>query len=103
MKSVISLTRLLEIVSVSLKLDPDLVRRASKSRAPAARGIMCPLAMKCDEDISEGRLRIDPATLLCISCARNAEAKWNCITLLKVVQHQLVFRIFPKIYIDTYW
>lgn len=31
--------------------------------------------VKCDEDISEGRLRVDPATLICISCARNAEGK----------------------------
>lgn len=46
MKSVISLTQLLEIVSVTLMIDPDLVRRPSKSRAPAAaRGIICYLAI----------------------------------------------------------
>ena len=31
--------------------------------------------VKCDEDISEGRLRVDPATLVCIDCARKAEGK----------------------------
>lgn len=31
--------------------------------------------VKCEEEIGEGRLRIDPATLTCISCARNAERK----------------------------
>ncbi len=31
--------------------------------------------VKCDEEISTGRLRVDPATLLCIDCARNAERK----------------------------
>ena len=46
MKSVISLTRLLDIVSTTLLLDPALVRRPSKSRAPAAaRAIICHLAI----------------------------------------------------------
>lgn len=46
MKSAISLARLLEIVSAALKLNPDLVRRPSKTRAPAAaRGIICNLAI----------------------------------------------------------
>ena len=46
MKSAISLIRLVEIVSISLMLDPYLVRRPSKSRAPAAaRGIICHLAI----------------------------------------------------------
>ena len=46
MKSGISLTRLLEIVSVTVMLDPDLVRKPSKSRVPAAaRGIICHLAI----------------------------------------------------------
>lgn len=46
MKSVISLPRLLEIVSMSLMLDSDLIRRPSKSRAPAAaRAIICYLAI----------------------------------------------------------
>jgi len=46
MKSAISLTQLLEIVSASLRLDPDLIRKPSKSRAPAAaRGIICHLAI----------------------------------------------------------
>jgi len=31
--------------------------------------------VKCDEEIAEGRLRVDPATLLCIDCARTAETK----------------------------
>lgn len=29
--------------------------------------------VKCEEEISEKRLRIDPASLICISCARKAE------------------------------
>lgn len=46
MKNVISLTRLLEIVSETLMLEPDVVRRPSKSRAPAAaRGIFSQLAI----------------------------------------------------------
>ena len=46
MKGVIPLTRLLEILSVTLDLDPDLIRKPSKSRAPAtARGIICFLAI----------------------------------------------------------
>jgi REP element-mobilizing transposase RayT len=46
MKSVVTLTQLLAIVSAALTLDPDLVRKPSKSRAPAAaRGIMCHLAI----------------------------------------------------------
>lgn len=46
MKSAVSLARLLEIVSTALLLDPDLVRRPSKTRAPAAaRGIICHLAI----------------------------------------------------------
>ena len=46
MKSVISLTQLLDTVSVTLMIDPDLVIRPSKSRAPAAaRGIICHLAI----------------------------------------------------------
>lgn len=45
MKSGISLPRLLEIVSTTLMLNPDLIRRPSKSRAPAAaRAIICYLA-----------------------------------------------------------
>jgi DnaK suppressor protein len=31
--------------------------------------------MKCEEEIAEGRLRVDPATLICIDCARAAEGK----------------------------
>jgi REP element-mobilizing transposase RayT len=46
MKRVVTLTHLLAIVSAALALDPDLVRRPSKSRAPAAaRGIICHLAI----------------------------------------------------------
>ena len=46
MKSTITLTRLLDIVSVALRLDGDCVRRPSKRRAPAAaRGIICHLAI----------------------------------------------------------
>ena len=46
MKTGISLSRLLERVSVSVMLDPDLVRKPSKSRGPAAaRGIICYLAI----------------------------------------------------------
>lgn len=45
MKSAVTLTQLLAIVSAALSLDPDLIRKPSKSRAPAAaRGIMCHLA-----------------------------------------------------------
>lgn len=46
MNTVISLTRLLDIVSATLMVDPDLIRRPSKSRAPAgARAIICQLAI----------------------------------------------------------
>ena len=31
--------------------------------------------IKCDEEIAERRLRVDPATLICIECARTAEGK----------------------------
>jgi len=31
--------------------------------------------VQCDEEIAIGRLRIDPATLLCIVCARAAEKR----------------------------
>ncbi|MBI4849681.1 MAG: TraR/DksA family transcriptional regulator [Nitrospirae bacterium] len=31
--------------------------------------------MKCEEEIAEGRLRVDPTTLLCISCAQKAEKR----------------------------
>ena len=31
--------------------------------------------MKCEEEIAVGRLRVDPATLVCIECARAAEGK----------------------------
>jgi DnaK suppressor protein len=31
--------------------------------------------VKCEEEIAEGRLRVDPATLVCIDCARAAEGK----------------------------
>jgi len=45
-KNVVTLTQLLAIVSAALTLDPDQIRRPSKSRAPAAaRGIMCHLAI----------------------------------------------------------
>lgn len=29
--------------------------------------------VSCDEEIAEGRLQVDPATLICIDCARAAE------------------------------
>lgn len=29
--------------------------------------------LKCEEEIAEGRLRVDPSTLVCIDCARAAE------------------------------
>lgn len=46
MKRVVTLSQLLAIISAALTLDPDLVRKPSKSRAPAAaRGIMCHLAI----------------------------------------------------------
>lgn len=31
--------------------------------------------LKCEEEIAEGRLRVDPSTLICIDCARAAEAE----------------------------
>lgn len=31
--------------------------------------------VKCDEEISEARLRVDAAALICIDCARAAESK----------------------------
>ena len=30
---------------------------------------------KCEEEIAEGRLQVDPATLVCIDCARAAEKR----------------------------
>lgn len=46
MKSSITLARLLSIVSAALRLDPDSIRKPSKSRDPAAaRGIICHLAI----------------------------------------------------------
>lgn len=46
MKRVVTLTQLLAIVSTALTLDPDLIRKPSKNRAPAAaRGVMCHLAI----------------------------------------------------------
>lgn len=46
MPRVVSLTQLLAIISAALKLDPELIRKPSKSRAPAAaRGIICHLAI----------------------------------------------------------
>ncbi len=33
--------------------------------------------VKCDEEIAERRLQVDPATLICIECARTAEGKIN--------------------------
>lgn len=31
--------------------------------------------VKCEEEIAEGRLRVDPAALVCIECARAVEKK----------------------------
>jgi DnaK suppressor protein len=31
--------------------------------------------LRCEEEIAEGRLRVDPTTLFCISCANKAEKK----------------------------
>ena len=31
--------------------------------------------VKCEDEIAERRLRVDPATLVCIDCARAAEGK----------------------------
>jgi hypothetical protein len=46
MKSVVTLTQLLEIVATALTIDPDSIRKPSKSRVPAAaRGIICHLAI----------------------------------------------------------
>ena len=46
MKSVVTLAHLLAIVSTALTLDPDLIRKPSKSRGPAAaRGVICQLAI----------------------------------------------------------
>jgi hypothetical protein len=46
MQGVITLVRLLEVVSGLWGLDPEDVRRPSKTRAPAAaRGIICHLAI----------------------------------------------------------
>lgn len=33
--------------------------------------------VKCDEEIAESRLQVDPATLICIECTRTAEGKIN--------------------------
>jgi hypothetical protein len=46
MQGVVTLARLLEVVSGQWGLDPDAVRRPSKTRGPAAaRGIICHLAI----------------------------------------------------------
>jgi putative transposase len=46
MKCTVSLVRLLETISSILQVDPDFVRRPSKSRLPAsARGLICYLAI----------------------------------------------------------
>ncbi|MFH7320289.1 TraR/DksA family transcriptional regulator [Desulfurivibrio sp. D14AmB] len=29
--------------------------------------------MQCDDEIAEGRLRVDPSSLVCLACAREAE------------------------------
>ncbi|NVO00693.1 MAG: transposase [Geobacteraceae bacterium] len=46
LKTAITLARLIEVVSVAMGLEPDTVRKPSKSRLPAAaRGIICHLAI----------------------------------------------------------
>jgi REP element-mobilizing transposase RayT len=46
MKSAVTLTQLLEIVATALTIEPDSIRKPSKSRAPAAaRGVICHLAI----------------------------------------------------------
>jgi len=46
MKGAITLEKLLHIVATALNLNPDSVRRPSKSRSPAtARGIICNLVI----------------------------------------------------------
>jgi chromosomal replication initiation ATPase DnaA len=46
MKSVVTLAQLLEIVATALTIDPDSIRKPSKSRGPAAaRGVICHLAI----------------------------------------------------------
>jgi REP element-mobilizing transposase RayT len=46
MKSDVTLTQLLESVATALTIDPDSIRKPSKSRAPAAaRGVICHLAI----------------------------------------------------------
>lgn len=46
LKRGVTLGRLVEIVSMALGLDPELIRKPSKSRAPAAaRGMICHLAI----------------------------------------------------------
>ncbi|MDO9081277.1 MAG: TraR/DksA C4-type zinc finger protein [Desulfuromonadales bacterium] len=46
--------------------------RAARSRWQAGEYGYC---VQCDEEIAEGRLRIDPGNLLCIDCARKTKGK----------------------------
>jgi chromosomal replication initiation ATPase DnaA len=46
MKSAVTLTQLLAIVATALTIEPDSIRKPSKSRGPAAaRGVICHLAI----------------------------------------------------------
>ena len=46
--------------------------RAALSRWQSGEYGYC---VQCDEEIAEGRLRIDPGNLICIDCARKAKGK----------------------------
>jgi DnaK suppressor protein len=45
------------------------IRTALKRMAAGDYGY----CMNCEEDIAEGRLRVDPSALTCIDCARAAD------------------------------
>jgi DnaK suppressor protein len=50
-------------------LEEQRIRTALKRMADGEYGY----CVNCDEEISEGRLRVDPSVLTCIDCARAAD------------------------------
>ncbi len=57
--------------ATSRRTDQEMQRiRTALSRLQTGEYGFC---MKCEEEIAEGRLRVDPAALVCIDCARAAE------------------------------
>ena len=59
--------------ATSRRTDQELQRiRTALSRLQTGEYGYC---VKCEEEIAKGRLRVDPAALVCIACARAAEGK----------------------------